>query len=480
MIYAVVLLCAAVYASGPAQLTDANFDDFIKENDKVLVEFYAPWCGHCKNLEPKYHAAAEEINDNDDIPAKLAQVDATAVNFAGDYGVEGYPTMLWFENGDHEKYSGPRETDGIVKWVKSHSLPAFNVIKGKEAATFGASFDYVLIGYMKAGTKKEAAFEKAATRIQRTFEGYGDLDITIGKVTLKKGATRFVFRRNNFQEIDGPAELAYKGKVSGLEDFVDQNMWPLVSPIGISSAVFMNPKAEAVLFIYADPETEDGRKFLDEDSELLTVAKQLREEGIRTAWLQDSEKSIHSLDTKPTYMYAIKNPDSKGKMPFNKYILVPEEEAETSIAEFIAEAKAGTRSRHFKTEDVPEQKGPIMELVGSTFEDQVYDTETDTLVEFYAPWCGHCKNYVPKYEKLARYVNRYYKGKITIAKINGADNEVDAPVSGFPTIVFYPGGASAEKKEFVKFEGNRDDQDEVIDFLEEYAASLNDDSKQEL
>ena len=42
-----------------------NFDDIVNEEDKdVLIEFYAPWCGHCKNLEPKYKELGEKVSLN--------------------------------------------------------------------------------------------------------------------------------------------------------------------------------------------------------------------------------------------------------------------------------------------------------------------------------------------------------------------------------------------------------------------------------
>lgn len=53
--------------------TQEDLDKFVKSADLTLVEFYAPWCGHCKKLAPEYEKAAARLLENDP-PIKLAKV----------------------------------------------------------------------------------------------------------------------------------------------------------------------------------------------------------------------------------------------------------------------------------------------------------------------------------------------------------------------------------------------------------------------
>lgn len=102
------------------ELTDSNFKSKVLDSEDIwLVEFYAPWCGHCKNLAPHWAKAATELKGK----VKLGALDATVHTVtANEYGVQGYPTIKYFgpgrkDSSSAQDYTGGRTSSDIVTWA---------------------------------------------------------------------------------------------------------------------------------------------------------------------------------------------------------------------------------------------------------------------------------------------------------------------------------------------------------------------------
>ncbi|KAK9821933.1 hypothetical protein WJX81_004459 [Elliptochloris bilobata] len=111
--------------TGVHDLTPDTFDKFVTGGKHALVEFYAPWCGHCKHLTPEYKKLGAEITADPKLSSRvvIAKVDADAHRELGErFGVTGFPTLKWFSRGKPTgapiDYSGGRTADAFMTFIR--------------------------------------------------------------------------------------------------------------------------------------------------------------------------------------------------------------------------------------------------------------------------------------------------------------------------------------------------------------------------
>ena len=187
-----------------APLTRHNFSEAVKPSELWLVKFYAPWCGHCKSLEPEWAAAAAKTSK---LKPKvyLAKVDADQhKDLAGKYDVSGYPTIKIFKNGKIDgDYDGPREAKGIVKFVKS----AVGITGG--AGSVQRISTKVELDEMAKATATLVGLFKEPVSASAMFKAFAEVASELPSMVDEKNPVKVVYSAS-YKEVPLAADLGVK------------------------------------------------------------------------------------------------------------------------------------------------------------------------------------------------------------------------------------------------------------------------------
>jgi thioredoxin 2 len=99
-------------------LRTANFDQHLTHSDvPVIVDFWAPWCGPCQAMAPRFEAAAQQFEPR----ARFAKVNSDEEpTLSARFGIRGIPTLLVFRRGrEVARQSGAMDARTLTQWVES-------------------------------------------------------------------------------------------------------------------------------------------------------------------------------------------------------------------------------------------------------------------------------------------------------------------------------------------------------------------------
>ncbi|KAM6121535.1 protein disulfide-isomerase A2 [Phoenicopterus ruber ruber] len=440
---------------GVLVLHEHNFARALSEHELLLVEFYAPWCGHCQRLAPAFAQAAATLR-NESSPARLGKVDVVAqAALANEFGVTSYPTLKLFRNGNRTHplaYTGRMDAEGIARWMRRRAGPSATLLQdAADAAAFVSSQDLVVVGFFKdlGGEAAQVFYEVASEVVDMPF-GVAEADELFQAYGLSAD-TVCLFKKFDEGRTDFPmdparglnaAELTQLLRIHSLElvmEFTNETSNQIFSAkIPHHMLLFLNKSSSAQLAL------QDGFR---------AAAGAFRGKVLFVV----VDVTGYGADVLP--FFGLTPADAPTlrlvKMENNrKYRMDQDTFLDTAIRTFVQAVLDGKVKPHLMSAEPPEDwdARPVKVLVGKTFEQVAFDETKNVFVKFYAPWCSHCQAMAAAWEELGE---RYKDHEdIVIAELDATANELEnITINGFPTLHYFPAGPG---RKMVEYKSTRD------------------------
>jgi len=424
-------------------LTDKNYEAAVKEFDYLLVYFYAPWCGHCKALGPEFVKAGQMLKEKDSV-IKLGKVDGTEEEeLMNKHNVTGYPTLKLYRKKQLVPYTGGRMAPEIVDWLeKKIGPPAQPLDSLKDVKSFVGAKDVTVVGFFE---EKGEEFEKYNLACQ-DYDDYG-VHYPVGVTTEKEALEHYEVKNKIvlFKKFD-EKKVVYDGEMEtqAIRDFITENSLPVVIEFNHENAqkMFKRPNNQKSHLLVFHNKTEDT---FDEEMKMLAgVGREFKEQCLFTSVdvnEEDHRRMLEFLgvrhrinnDTFPT-MRIVTMKDDQPPIRFK-----PEDTtvSEDNVRTFVKSYLDGKIDREYFTEPLPKDwdSQPSKYLTAINFKSLVMEEpKKPSLIMWYAPWCGHCKNMMPVWNEMGEKFEDFLVGKIdaTVNEVPGLP-----AVHTFPTIKLY-------------------------------------------
>lgn len=415
-------------------LTNENIKRALEVYPHILIDFFAPWCVHCVNMQNDYFNAADKMNTyQEKVP--IAKIDCVTHKTACiEQQVHSYPTISLFSQGKKIPYAGRRGADDFVRWLRKKVINPVEIMKNKQEIDQAVARSKVYVVYYGAfNTPGYQIYKQIAT----SFES---VELAALESTDTPKVVIYTFHSNPVEYTSSP--FVYKE----LREFIDLYEHPLMMKFegqGAIDVIFSERKPTIIFF-----RDDDNHKFVPTYEEI-------------------AQKNRGKKDHPLVFMYASKNQGEGNR--FIRYLGIPVSEnpiiailqnSGGKITKFVLSKPINRENvdalidmwRHeaapafFKSQKPPVvDLNPVKTIVRDTFEDLVIENDRFVLLAFMAPWCNWCKRLDPILTELARKLN--YMEHLVIAKVDATQNEIENfPVHSFPTIYFFETEMKEEPK----------------------------------
>lgn len=419
------------------RLVPDTYKTFIKEHKVALIEFYAPWCGHCKRSAP-------ELKKVQELVANLDNVGIAVVNCVDNQQmcqsqeVQGYPTIKYFVNGAADKglkYEGERTSESIYTFLAKLSGGALKEISSLDDVKDATK------PFLVGSFDEENSFYEALKIISASPDFTGGVFYAIGNEALEKeiGKNKVLVSRQGRKDTFIDLKDVQAVDTAKFQSIVLSETMPIIPVLDRTTIRPLAARGLPFVIMFAHQSNEEEFSFAMETME--SIADEFKDRVILC--YNDADQNMKQY----TQMGGYEDDVLPNIIYFDlekQYTHTRRDEAEftpENIAAWINGVMDGTIEKEIKSQEIKEtQESNVYYLVAKEYEEKIMeDVSRDKFIKFYAPWCGHCKKMAPIWEELADLLEPL-KDKLLIAEMDATENDVPdtkVHVRGFPTLAYY-------------------------------------------
>ena len=419
------------------KLNEENLGIATHEFKYLPILFYSPSDPNCKNAIAEFEKASMKLRKENFVFGKIdSDVSSEIIRY---FRVEAIPSIALFYLGKPEFYEGEKKEKEIIDWVLEKTKRDYNEIHSeRDLEEFKKLYDISMV-YCGKDSKIMREIILAERKMDNIPMGTIPEEEMIKSHAEKghKDAKDFIIL---FTATEEKIYYLYNITSENIIDFYNLYSTPKVIEFSAQTSPILFSKRLNSLMIFS---TRTQTQF----EEMKTLLGKLWPKLNRKLKLFVSDIN-EGMSVRLSEYCGAKEKD----LPI-AYILEPigqnpikyrlqEKITEESLLKFASQWEKKEIKPFMKTEpEFVSNDGDVFNLVGTNYKKYVIENDKDVVVYFYAPWCEHCKNFYPRFERLARKLNKRNKN-LLFAKMDATENDIEYfAVNKYPTIKFYPGNA---------------------------------------
>ncbi|EIE84149.1 hypothetical protein G6F46_007422 [Rhizopus delemar] len=443
-----------------------NQDEFIKninQHDLVLVDFFAPSCHHCKALEPEYEQAASLLASE---PLMLAKLDCTEnESICSRYRVKAYPTLQLFRKGKaSEVYRDEKTAEKMTEYMRKQLLPTIPTLEEKkELEELKEKESILVVAYLSPNDTASIAHWTSFSL--KWMDDFAFALVTNQALSQTENIHHYptLVLYKQFDHGQDVLEEHFDDETF-LIDFIRRHSVPLLDEITPSNFYNYVEAGRPLVYLFSDKDEMKERNQAD----FLPLAKTYQDDFSFVhinATEYPAQAEFLSLNSTRLPALGVHNFQSGARYPFEGDWDLDR------IQQFLNDIRSGRLDPVVKSQTFPPASDSAVHvLVGKEFNQVVFDSTKDVIVQIYAPWCTHSQKLAPVWQELSQRLQDL--DSVVVAKMDGTVNDVP-PSAGFQ-VVGYPTIKLIKQKtnEVVDYTGDRT-LDDLVQFVHMHTTSLN-------